>query len=128
MSNVSVDRSGAGGGLERGRTFCVEDSGQFSKRPTPRALANAIGLNGQKLESIANGWLPAEKDLNWLVTFSHAAHFGGRWDDSELLSHLVTRPHARRRCLTALDMPGTTLDTLMAGALSCGTSLSPTRT
>jgi glyoxylase-like metal-dependent hydrolase (beta-lactamase superfamily II) len=41
----------------------VETSGVIPRRPDFPALAAAIGLNARKLESVASGWLPREKNL-----------------------------------------------------------------
>lgn len=64
MSNVSSAAAARAAGLTEAELSALEDSGKFSKRPNFAALASAIGLNAAKLESIANGWLPAEKDLS----------------------------------------------------------------
>lgn len=64
MSDVSVAVAAQAAGLSETELAALEDSGQFSKRPDFAALAKAIGLNGTKLESIANGWLPLVKDLS----------------------------------------------------------------
>ena len=42
----------------------LEESGQTGKQPDYAALAKLVGLNPSKLEGIAKGWLPAEKDLS----------------------------------------------------------------
>lgn len=64
MSGVLASAAAQAAGLSEAELSALEDSGQISKRPDFIALANAIGLNGKKLESIAAGWLPTEKDLN----------------------------------------------------------------
>lgn len=42
----------------------VEDSGEPSDKLDYRALGSLVGLNGEKLEKIARGWLPKEADLS----------------------------------------------------------------
>ena len=42
----------------------LEESGQIGKQPDFAALARLVGLHPAKLEGIAKGWLPAEKDLS----------------------------------------------------------------
>lgn len=63
ISNVSVGVAARAAGLSEIELSALEESGQFSRRPDFLALANAIGFPGEKLESIANGWLPTEKNL-----------------------------------------------------------------
>src|SRR5262249_36252741 len=66
MSDVSAEVAAKAAGLSSGELAALEDSGKFSKRPDFANLAQAIGLNGPKLEGIANGWHPSEKELsNW---------------------------------------------------------------
>jgi len=69
MSGASTSVAARAAQLTETELSSLEDSGRFSKRPDFIALANAIGLNGKKLENIANGWLPAEKDLNTWQSF-----------------------------------------------------------
>lgn len=63
ISGVSVGAAAQAAGLSETELSALEDSGQFSRRPDFLALAKALGFPGEKLESIANGWLPTEKDL-----------------------------------------------------------------
>ena len=60
MSNTSAANAA---GLTVAVLSALEDSGPTSKRPDYAVLARTIGLHPAKLQSIANGWLPAEKDL-----------------------------------------------------------------
>src|SRR6478752_7610896 len=69
MSDATASVAARAAQLRETELSSLEDSGRFSKRPDFIALANAIGLNGKKLENIANGWLPAEKDLNTWQSF-----------------------------------------------------------
>lgn len=63
MSNVPSGAAARAAGLSEPELAALEDSGQIGKRPDFVALAELLGLNPAKLEGIANGWLPAEKDL-----------------------------------------------------------------
>jgi len=64
MANVSTGVAAKAAGLTEPELAALQDSGQMAKPVNFAALAAAIGLNGAKLEGIANGWLPAEKDLS----------------------------------------------------------------
>ncbi len=64
MTSVSATAAARAAGLTDTELAVLEDTGAFSKRPNFGALANAIGLNAAKLERIANGWLPVEKNLS----------------------------------------------------------------
>src|SRR5947209_250423 len=76
MSNVSAGAAAQAAGLSEAELAALEESGQVSKQPDFAKLAALIGLHPHKLESIAKGWLPVEKDINaWrelrvLSTFS----------------------------------------------------------
>jgi glyoxylase-like metal-dependent hydrolase (beta-lactamase superfamily II)/DNA-binding XRE family transcriptional regulator len=63
-AGVSRDTAAQAAGLSPGELENLESSGQFAKRPDLSAMAALVGLDGEKLEQIANGWLPAAKDLN----------------------------------------------------------------
>ena len=63
MSNVSAAAAAKAAGLSEAGLSALEESGQTAGRPDLTALARLAGLNPAKLEGIANGWLPAEKDL-----------------------------------------------------------------
>ena len=64
MSNVSTAAAAKAAGISEAELSALEESGQTGKRPDFAALARLVGLNPAKLEGIANGWLPAEKDLS----------------------------------------------------------------
>jgi hydroxyacylglutathione hydrolase len=74
MRNVSAAAAANAAGLTEAELAAGEDTGTFPKRPNFAALAEITGLNGPKLQGMANGWLPAEKDLSkwcelrWLST------------------------------------------------------------
>ena len=76
MSGVSVPTAANAAGISETELAALEETGQAFSRPNFAALANLIGLNPAKLEGIANGWRPAEKDLSpWreLRVFTTAA-------------------------------------------------------
>jgi hydroxyacylglutathione hydrolase len=64
MSGATPDAAAKAAGLTAAELDALEKSGAFSKRPNFAALAPVLGLNAVKLERIADGWLPAEKDLS----------------------------------------------------------------
>jgi len=63
MSNLSPETAASTAGLSPAELAALEQSGEITKRPNFAALANGIGLDASKLEGIANGWRPADKDL-----------------------------------------------------------------
>jgi glyoxylase-like metal-dependent hydrolase (beta-lactamase superfamily II) len=63
MSNVSAANAARAAGLSETQLAALEESGAIGLRPNLSALAGLIGLDPIKLEGIANGWRPAEKDL-----------------------------------------------------------------
>ena len=64
MTNVSAADAAKAAGLSETELATLEETGQVTKRPDFAALARVIGLVGRKLEAIAGGWKPAEKDLS----------------------------------------------------------------
>ncbi len=64
MSGVSAAMAAAAAGVSETELSALEATGQPGKRPDFAALAKLIGLNPAKLEAIANGWHPGEKDLS----------------------------------------------------------------
>jgi glyoxylase-like metal-dependent hydrolase (beta-lactamase superfamily II) len=64
MSNVSASDAAKAAGLTEPELSALEESGQSAKKPDFNKLGALIGLHSGKLESIARGWLPAEKGLN----------------------------------------------------------------
>jgi len=63
MSNVSGEAAARVTGLEAKELAALEETGQVSKKLDFAALGALIGLDGGKLEKIAGGWRPSEKDL-----------------------------------------------------------------
>src|ERR1051326_8173560 len=62
-ANVSAEDAAAAAGLSVEEFSALEESGRISKRPDFVALAAKLGLQGAKLERIANGGLPQKRDL-----------------------------------------------------------------
>ena len=94
MSNVNAAAAARAAGLTEPELAALEDSGVPARKPDYAALAALIGLNPAKLESIAAGWTPAEKDLGGFPWRSHRSRPGAR--PSTLPST------ARRRALSSL--------------------------
>src|ERR1039457_1270311 len=76
MNGVTAAAAAAAAGLSETELSAVEETGVPSKKINFTTLAPLIGLNTPKLAGIANGWLPAPKDLSaWheLRVFTTAA-------------------------------------------------------
>ena len=64
MSRIPAAAAANAAGISGAELAALEESGQTGKQPDFAALAKLVGLNPAKLEGIARGWLPAEKDLS----------------------------------------------------------------
>jgi hydroxyacylglutathione hydrolase len=65
MSGVSAAAAATAAGISETALADLEKSGNISGHKINfTALAHALGLNAQKLEGIAKGWLPSAKDLS----------------------------------------------------------------
>ncbi len=64
MSNVSSDAAAKAAEISVAELAELEESGKVAARANWQALAAAIGVNGSKLQKLAAGWLPAQKDLS----------------------------------------------------------------
>jgi len=64
MSNVSSAAAAVAAGVSETELSALEESGKAATKINFSNLALLIGLNPAKLESIANGWMPAQKDLS----------------------------------------------------------------
>ena len=64
MSGVSTAVAAKAAGISEAELSALEDSGCTAKKLNFASLAPLIDLNAAKLEGIANGWLPAGKDLS----------------------------------------------------------------
>ena len=63
MSDVSSEKAAKVSGLTEIELAALEESGQTTQRPNYRELAPLLGLDPAKLERMAAGWKPSEKDL-----------------------------------------------------------------
>jgi glyoxylase-like metal-dependent hydrolase (beta-lactamase superfamily II) len=108
MSNVSGAAAAKAAGISEAELATLEDSGQPNGKADLSKLASVIGLDAAKLEAIAKGWLPAQKDLSvwsqlrpittagegitvnayliWDEVSREAALFDTGWDPGEALS------------------------------------------
>ena len=64
MSGVSAATAAKAAGISETELSGLEETGRAARPPDFKALAGLIGLNAAKLEGIAQGWHPAEKDLS----------------------------------------------------------------
>ena len=64
MNTVSTAAAANAAGISEGDLSALEETGKFSGKINFPALAKILGLDPQKLEAIASGWLPAKKDLS----------------------------------------------------------------
>jgi len=62
-ANVAPDVAAKAAGLSEAELAALEESGKPTKQPNFAALAKLTGQHAGKLESIARGWTPSEKDL-----------------------------------------------------------------
>ncbi len=66
MSGVSAASAAAAAGISEAQLAMIEASGIPKGEPDLIKLAGALGLSGRKLQGIARGWLPAERNpANW---------------------------------------------------------------
>ncbi|HTV61624.1 MAG TPA: MBL fold metallo-hydrolase [Verrucomicrobiae bacterium] len=63
MRNVSSAAAARAAGVSEAGLAGLEETGKAAANINFAALGEVLGLNPQKLEAIANGWLPAKKDL-----------------------------------------------------------------
>jgi glyoxylase-like metal-dependent hydrolase (beta-lactamase superfamily II) len=64
MSGASAAAAAEAAGLSEPELAELEESGRAPKKANLAALARSVGLQPAKLEGIANGWLPSQKDLS----------------------------------------------------------------
>jgi glyoxylase-like metal-dependent hydrolase (beta-lactamase superfamily II) len=64
MNGVSAAATAGAAGISETDLAALEETGKFSGKINFPALGKILGLDPQKLETIANGWLPAKKDLS----------------------------------------------------------------
>ena len=64
MNNISTAAVANAAGISESELSALEKSGQIASKMNFTALGKILGLQPQKLEAIAAGWLPAKKDLS----------------------------------------------------------------
>jgi glyoxylase-like metal-dependent hydrolase (beta-lactamase superfamily II) len=64
MTGVSAADAARAAGLSETELSALEESGEPAGNLKYSQLANVIGLDAAKLEGIAKGWLPSQKDLS----------------------------------------------------------------
>ena len=64
MTGTPAAKAAAAAGLSESEFGAFIETGKSARKINYSALAEAVGLNPKKLEAIANGWLPAKKDLS----------------------------------------------------------------
>jgi hydroxyacylglutathione hydrolase len=65
-SQSHVASAAAAAGLSDEELTAIEESGKLSKQPNWGSLGKALGMDGTKLQRIANGWMPTGIDVsNW---------------------------------------------------------------
>ncbi|HLP76654.1 MAG TPA: MBL fold metallo-hydrolase [Candidatus Paceibacterota bacterium] len=95
MTGVSAASAASAAGLSEAELSALEESGKPAKKINFVALAGTIGLNAAKLEGIANGWLPAAKDLGtWRELRQISTTENGNTVHSYLVWDEVTREAA----------------------------------
>ena len=63
MADVSIEAAASAAGFTTVDLETLEQTGASARKPDWRALATLIHLQATKLQTIANGWLPAPVDL-----------------------------------------------------------------
>ena len=95
MTGVSTTVAASAAGISEAELSALEATGQIGKRPDFAALANLIGLNPARLEGIAHGWHPGEKDLSvWRELRQISTTEGGNTVHCYLIWDEVTRDAA----------------------------------
>src|SRR5436853_483548 len=95
MTGVSTADAARAAGLSEAELSALEQSGNSAGKIKFAELAAAIGLNGAKLEGIAKGWLPSQKDLSiWRELRQISTAQGGNEVHSYLVWDEVTREAA----------------------------------
>jgi glyoxylase-like metal-dependent hydrolase (beta-lactamase superfamily II) len=64
MNGVSPAAAASAAGISETELSALEETGKLSGKINFPALGKILGFNPQKLEAIANGWLPSQKDLS----------------------------------------------------------------
>ncbi|HEX3857557.1 MAG TPA: MBL fold metallo-hydrolase [Verrucomicrobiae bacterium] len=64
MNNVSTAAAANAAGISESELSMLEETGKVSAKINFPVLEKILDLNPQKLEAIASGWLPSQKDLS----------------------------------------------------------------
>ena len=95
MAGVSAADAARAAGVSTAELEAMEDSGKVPASLNLAALAGLVGLHPVKLESIAKGWLPSEKDLGvWRELRQISTTEGGNTVHAYLVWDEVTREAA----------------------------------
>src|ERR1700690_998018 len=95
MSNASAAKAATAARISGAELSVREETGRAGRRPDWAALANLVGLNPARLEGIANGWHPGEKDLTgWRELRQISTTEGGNLVHCYLVWDEVTREAA----------------------------------
>lgn len=95
MTGVSTADGARAAGLSEANYSSMESSGNIAGKIRFSELASLLGLGGAKLEGIANGWLPSEKDLGtWRELRKISTTEGGNEVHCYLIWDEVTREAA----------------------------------
>jgi glyoxylase-like metal-dependent hydrolase (beta-lactamase superfamily II) len=95
-ANVSAEAAAKAAGVTEAELSALEESGKVTGKPSLTALAALIGLHPAKLEGIANGWLPSEKDLSkWI----ELRHFSTEEEGTAVSNYLVWDEVSREAAL-----------------------------
>jgi hydroxyacylglutathione hydrolase len=94
-SNVAPEAAAQSAGISVGDLEALENSGQPQGQINYSALASLLQLNATKLQSIAKGWKPSEKDLsNWRELRVISTEQGGNTVNCYLVWDEVSREAA----------------------------------
>ena len=95
MSKVSPEAAAQAAGISTALLAEIEESGKATGKVNLMELAELVGLDGRKLQSIAEGWLPAEKDLStWCELRNFTTDEGGMAVNCYLIWDEVSREAA----------------------------------
>jgi len=95
MTKVSLADAASAAGLSEAELTALEDSGRIGKRPHFAALGRLMELDAGKLERLAAGWLPSEKELSvWRELRAFATSAEGITVNAYLVWDEVTRDTA----------------------------------
>ena len=116
-ANISAPAVATAAGLTEAELAALEDSGQPPKPLNFSAVASLLRLSAPKLESIAKGWLPSEKDLSPWREFRVLSTTGNGmtvncyliWDESSLEAALFDTGWEAAPIIKLIEENGLTL-------------------